>query len=77
MKRKFSELVEEAKQLPYDERAELIEQLIAASEQDADPAIEKAWRDEIARRIAEIKSGKAQGVPLESALAQVRKTVGL
>jgi putative addiction module component (TIGR02574 family) len=77
MKRKFQELVEEAKQLPYGERAELIEQLIAASAKDVDPVIEKTWSVEIARRIQEIESGKATGVPLDDALAQVRKTVGL
>lgn len=33
-RRKVQQLVEEAKQLPYGERAELIEQLIAASAQE-------------------------------------------
>ena len=74
---KVSEIVEEARQLPYGERTELIEQLIADSAQHPDPAIEKAWGDEALRRIAEIESGKAKGIPLDEALARVRKTVGL
>jgi putative addiction module component (TIGR02574 family) len=77
MKRTFQELVEEAKQLPYGERAELIEQLIAASAQDMDPAIEKAWGEEALRRIKEIEEGKAQLIPGEEAMARVRKSIGL
>ena len=76
-KRKVSEILEEARQMPYGERAELIEQLIADTAKDLDPEIEKAWGDEAMRRIAEIESGKAKGIPLDEALAQVRKTVGL
>ena len=43
MPRKVSEIVEEARQLPYGKRAELIEKLIADSAKDIDPKIEKAW----------------------------------
>jgi putative addiction module component (TIGR02574 family) len=77
MPRKFSEILEEARALPYGERAELIEQLIADAAKSPDPEIEKAWGDEALRRIKEIQAGKATGIPLEEALAQVRKTVGL
>ena len=76
-KRKVSEILEEARQMPYGERAELIEQLIADTAKNLDPEIEKAWGDVAMRRIAEIESGKAKGIPLDEALAQVRKTVGL
>ena len=76
MPRKVSEIVKEARQLPYGERTELIEQLIADSAKNIDPEIEKAWGDEALRRIAEIESGKAKGIPLDEALARVRKTVG-
>jgi putative addiction module component (TIGR02574 family) len=77
MPRKVSEIVEEARQLPYGERTELIEQLIADSAQSLDPEIEKAWTDEARRRIKEIEEGKVKGIPIEEALARVRKTVGL
>jgi putative addiction module component (TIGR02574 family) len=75
--RKFTEILEEARGLPYGERAELIEQLIAAAAKDLDPAVEKAWGDEVQRRIKEIEEGKVKGIPLNEALARVRKTVGL
>ncbi|MDI1247935.1 MAG: addiction module protein [Lacunisphaera sp.] len=77
MPRKVSEIVAEARQLPYGERAELIEQLIADTAQNIDPAIEKAWGDEALRRIKEIEDGKVKLIPGEEAMARVRKTVGL
>jgi len=76
-KRKVSEIVEEARQLPYGERAELIERLIADSAKDPDPEIEKAWGDEALRRIEEIESGKVKLIPGEQVMAEIRKIVGL
>jgi putative addiction module component (TIGR02574 family) len=77
MPRKFSEILEEARAMPYGERAELIEQLIADAAKDIDPEIEKAWGDEALRRIKEIEEGKVQGIPVEQAMAEIRKIVGL
>lgn len=76
-RRKISEIVEEARGLPYGERTELIERLIADAAQNIDPEIEKAWGDEAIRRIKEIEEGKAVGIPLDKALARVRETVVL
>jgi putative addiction module component (TIGR02574 family) len=75
-RRKVQQLVEEAKQLPYEERAELIEQLIAAAAQDLDPAVEKAWGDEAMRRLKEIEEGKVQMIPGEVVAAKMRKILG-
>lgn len=77
MPRKVSEIVAEARQLPYGERAELIEQLIADAAKNLDPEIEKAWGDEAMRRLAEIEKDKSVLVPGKEAMARVRKTVGL
>jgi putative addiction module component (TIGR02574 family) len=75
-KRKFSEILEEARGLPYDERAELIEQLIADSAKDIDPEIEKAWGNEALRRLKEIEDGKVQMIPGEVVAAKMRKILG-
>ncbi len=77
MPRKISDIVEEARQMPYGERAELIEQLIADSAKDIDPQIEKAWGDEAIRRLAEMESGKVKGIPGDQVAAEIRKIVGL
>jgi putative addiction module component (TIGR02574 family) len=77
MPRKISEIVEEARQLPYGERAELIERLILANAQEVDPKIDEAWKQVTRQRIAEIRSGQAKGVPVEDALAEARKRAGV
>lgn len=77
MPRKVKEIVEEARQLPYGERTELIEQLIADSAKHPDPEIEKAWGDEALRRLKEIEEGKVKLIPGEEAMARVRKSIGL
>ncbi len=77
MSRKVSEIVEEARQLPYGERAELVEQLILANQQDLDPKIEKAWGDTAMRRLAEMESGRVKGIPGDQVAAEIRKIVGL
>ena len=76
MPRKFREILEEARGLPYGERTELIEQLIADSAKDPDPEIERAWGDEALRRLAEMESGKVKGIPGDQVAAEIRKIVG-
>ncbi|MDB6115400.1 MAG: Addiction module antitoxin RelB [Lacunisphaera sp.] len=76
-KRKVSEIVEEARQLPYGERAELIEQLIADTARKIDPKIEKAWGDEVMRRLKEIEKDPSVLIPGKEAMARVRKSIGL
>lgn len=75
-KRSFTEILEEARGLPYGDRAELIEQLIADSAKDLDPAIEKAWGDEALRRLAEMESGAVKPIPGEEVMARARKIIG-
>lgn len=77
MPRKVSEIIAEARQLPYGERAELIEQLIADAAQNLDPEVEKAWGDEALRRLKEIEEGKVKLIPGEQVMAEARKIVGL
>jgi putative addiction module component (TIGR02574 family) len=38
--------------------------------------VETAWKTEVSRRVEEIRSGKAQGIPGEEVSARVRKIVG-
>ena len=64
----FERLREEAKLLPIGEQIELGAQLIRAGEPgDVDEAelaaTERAWDDEILRRVEEIKSGKVEMIP--------------
>jgi putative addiction module component (TIGR02574 family) len=57
--------------LPISERAELAHFLLDSLE-SADEDVAEAWRAELARRVAEIRSGKVIGKPIEEVLARLR-----
>jgi putative addiction module component (TIGR02574 family) len=76
MPRKVSEIVEEARQLPYGQRAELVERLILANQQDLDPKIEQAWADTALRRLVEMENGDVKPIPGEEVMARARKIIG-
>jgi putative addiction module component (TIGR02574 family) len=67
------ELKEELKCLPARQRAELAHFLIESLDQDQDPAAEAAWERELERRITEIKSGQAHGIPADEVFAKIRE----
>jgi putative addiction module component (TIGR02574 family) len=73
----LDQLVEETRQLPQDMRAELVERILLAGHGGVAPQIEDAWKQESRRRIADIQAGRAKGIPLDDALADARKRVGL
>ena len=44
---------------------------------ELEPEVEKAWGQEVERRLAELESGKVQAIPGEEVMARMRKIVGL
>ena len=58
--------------LPVPERAELAHYLLQTLE-PAEEGVSEAWRAEVARRVAEIRSGKVVGKPVEEVLARLRE----
>jgi putative addiction module component (TIGR02574 family) len=73
----LDQIVEETKQLPADVVAELVDRILLTRHGGIEPEFEAAWKTEIDRRIAEIESGKVQGIPVEQSLARMRKIAGL
>jgi putative addiction module component (TIGR02574 family) len=63
-------LLEEALKLPAGARAELADSLLRSLEPPMDAEIDAAWREEIARRVAEIDAG-APTIPWEQARAEI------
>lgn len=63
----------DALQLTAEERADLVELLIASIE----PALplHPEWEAEIARRIADVDSGRSQAIPSEQVFAEVRALI--
>jgi putative addiction module component (TIGR02574 family) len=61
-------------ELPPSEKAELAYFLLDSLE-PADEGVAEAWRVELRRRAAEIRSGKVIGKPVEEVLARLRGSV--
>ncbi len=53
--------------LSQQERAELAQAVLRSLEPD-EPNVEEAWDQELARRVARIRSGEAVGIPVEQVL---------
>ena len=75
MDARFEEIVASAMELPEQERVRLARELIASLEEEVDPDVEALWLAEAERRLEELRSGKAHGVPAEEAFARVRKAL--
>ncbi len=66
----LDEIESAAALLSTAEREELLQRLIEL-EHPANPEVEAAWDDEIARRLEEVRSGKVQCVPYEQVIAEM------
>lgn len=56
----LDELAERAQELSVHERAQLAQELLESVDQEADPEVQAAWDEEIARRIASYEDGTAK-----------------
>ncbi len=57
----LEKLAKQALSLPSAERLSLARRLLESAEPEIDDEIERAWEEEIERRIAEIDNGTAKG----------------
>jgi len=64
-------LLDEARQLPPDERKWLAEFLLIKDEKVSSAEVESAWGDEIKRRLDEIDSGAVKMIPGDEVLARM------
>jgi putative addiction module component (TIGR02574 family) len=67
------DLEAEALRLPPEDRARLVERLIASF--DPMSSAQRAWLDVALRRQADVKAGKSTMVPGDEALARVRARI--
>ena len=75
MKRETTELLKKALSLSVAERADLAGSLIESLDDTEDDSVAAAWDEEIARRMAEIDSGKVKPVSLEEARRRLTSAV--
>lgn len=70
------QIVEEAQQWPDDVVADLVDRLMLARHGVTNSALSPAWQPVVARRVAEIRSCKVQGIPGEVVSDRIRQIVG-
>jgi putative addiction module component (TIGR02574 family) len=71
MTAEISELLKKALALPPEARAALAGSLLESLEDTLDASAEEEWNQEIARRIAELDSGKVKPIPWAEARRQI------
>lgn len=63
-------IFDDAQKLPNDQKAALVLQLLDTLGPD-DPGVEDAWKEEIRKRLADLRSGVVQTVPWEEARKRI------
>lgn len=76
MPKTLDQIVEETRQLPREQVAELVDTLTLSLHQAIDPSVEEAWKKETSSRVQEIMEGKVQGIPMEEVSESIRSIVG-
>ena len=72
----LAELKQKAAQLTERERAELALELIESLDGEPEAGVDEAWRNEVARRIAQIERGEVQLIPGDEVFARLRRKLG-
>ena len=72
----LDQIIEETRQLPRVQVAELVDTLTLSLHQAIDPSVEEAWKKETSRRVQEIIDGKVQGIPMEEVSESIRSLIG-
>lgn len=67
------ELEGQARELPREDRARLAEALIQSLDDEAE--VERAWEEEIRRRLEELRNGTVETIPVEEVLAELEDLV--
>ena len=70
------QIVEEARQWPSQQLAELVDRLTLTLHHADDPEVNDAWKREVRRRLADIECGRVEPVAGEEVSAKIRQIVG-
>lgn len=72
----LDQIVEEARQLPDDVVAELVDRIMLAKHGTHDAPLSPAWSETLRRRVEDIRSGREPGIDGAEVMARARKLVG-
>jgi len=76
MQMTLDQIVEETSRLPRQQIAELVDKLTMSLHQAIEPSVESAWKETVAARVAEIRSGNVEGISGAEVSEQIAKIVG-
>jgi putative addiction module component (TIGR02574 family) len=65
----------QAMKLSTRARARLAQRLISSLDREADAGAEQLWMEEGERRLAELESGKVDGIPAEKVIRKARSAL--
>jgi len=65
-------LANQALALPDDQRAALAATLIGSLDSQIDEDAEESWKEEVAKRVAEIDRGEVELIPWEQVIAKLK-----
>jgi putative addiction module component (TIGR02574 family) len=69
------DIVRSALDLPEKERAEVARKIIESFDEAPNADVERAWADEVARRIHDLTSGRAGSVSVREAFENARSRI--
>lgn len=72
----LDQIVEEARQLPDDTVAELVDRIMLAKHGVEDAPMSPAWSETLQRRVEDIRSGREPGIDGAEVMVRARKLVG-
>ena len=76
MRLTMDQIVNETREWPEEDVAELVDRIYRVRYGEIPLTIEASWHGEVRRRVADLESGRVQGIPLEETLAKARAMVG-
>ena len=72
----LEQIAQEALRLAPAQRAELADFLAGSLDIAPPDEVQRLWLEEAARRLAEVRSGQVETIPVEDVLAEARRLVG-
>lgn len=69
---KTQAIMEQALKLSPTERADMAEQLLASLDENLDSDVEKAWQEEVQRRLQQVERGEVKTIPWEEVQRRLR-----
>ncbi len=76
MARTVDDIAAEVLALPPEARVDLVDRIVESLDPVDDPEIRSIWAAEAMRRIEEVESGKVTPIPMDEALADLRREFG-